>query len=466
MRLRYHCLSLLCSIVAVAQLAVCRSAAQEHTPSAVSSPQASLQAGSELADYVGLPDENYGWEVREAQRVQNCDLLRLHLTSQRWHGIDWRHVLTLIKPAQADTSRRDAVLVISGGSWKKDWPDNGPETMSANGEARMMAAVANQFGCVVAILSHVPFQPMMGGKHEDEIIATTFSNYLKTQDPTWPLLLPMVKSAVRGMDATAAAAQQHWGLTLNQFTVTGGSKRGWTTWLTGATDPRVTAIAPMVIDMLNMQEQMKLQVESFGGYSEQIDDYTELNLQNALSTPGGRVLQSIVDPFAYREKLTVPKLLIFGTNDRYWPLDACNLYWDQLRGEKHLLYVPNEGHGIKDTARVFGTIAAFHHSRHGGQPLPKIDWEFSQVDGGVTLDVTATKSIDTVRGWVAHADTRDFRDARWEERVCQDNGQNAWQLAVPSPQQGFMACFAECISVADTMPAFFSTNVRIFSAPE
>lgn len=464
MRFRYYCVSFLCSIVAVGGFAVGQTEAQEQAATSIANPQVNLRTGSELADYVALPDENYHWELRERQTIQNCDVLRLHLTSQRWHGIDWRHTLTLIKPNHMDASREDAVLVISGGNWKKDWPDNGPKSMPASGEAQMMAAIANQFGCVVAVLSQVPFQPMMDGKHEDEIIATTFANYIETQDPTWPLLLPMVKSAVRGMDATSAAAQQHWGVALKQFTVTGASKRGWTTWLTGATDPRVAAIAPMVIDMLNMDAQMKLQVDSFGDYSEQIDDYTELNLPNMLSTPSGRVLQSIVDPFAYRKKLTLPKLLIFGTNDRYWPLDACNLYWDQLSGEKYLLYVPNEGHGIKDTARVFGSISAFHHSQHSGQPLPKIDWEFSQVDGGVTLDVTTRGSIDTVRGWVAVADTRDFRDARWEERACRSTGQGAWQLAAATPQQGFMACFAECISVADAMPAFFSTNVQIFSA--
>ena len=423
-------------------------------------PQASLSplAGTELSDYVAKPDDNYRWEVREENKIQNCEVLRLHLTSQRWQGIDWRHVLTLVKPNNLDTSREDAVLIVSGGDWHKEWPDNGPASVPVRGEAQLMASVANQFGCVIAILSQVPLQPMMDGKHEDELIAASFAKYMESQDSSWPLLLPMVKSAVRGMDATTAAAQERWGVSLNQFTVTGASKRGWTTWLTGATDARVTAIAPMVIDMLNMNAQMK--------HQEQIADYTDLNLPAVLSTPGGQKLQSIVDPFAYRERLTMPKLLIFGTNDRYWPLDACNLYCEQLLGEKHLLYVPNQGHGIKDYARVIGSISASHRSRHGGKPLPQLDWEFAHANTQVMLDVTAKGGVDTVHGWVAHAPTRDFREAKWEQKACQTSGDGAWRLAVETPSDGFMACFAECISNEDATPAFFSTNVRIFPANE
>ena len=53
--------------------------------------------------------------------------------------------------------------------------------------------------------------------------------------------------------------------------------------------------------------------------------------------------------------LKQPKLLLLGTNDRYWPLDALNVYWDGLPGDKYVTYVPNNGHGLKDLpARVRG----------------------------------------------------------------------------------------------------------------
>jgi PhoPQ-activated pathogenicity-related protein len=139
----------------------------------------------------------------------------------------------------------------------------------------------------------------MFDRTEDALIAYTFDQYLKTGEKDWPLLLPMVKSTVRGMDAMQSIVREKWGAHRVVHGV-GRVKRGWTAWLTAAVDKRVMAVAPMVIDVLNMGAQMDHQRETWGEVSEEIRDYAALDLPTRLKTERGQELLSMVDPFSYR----------------------------------------------------------------------------------------------------------------------------------------------------------------------
>jgi len=417
-----------------------------------------------LARYVAKKDESYGWVKRREGVIGETKYAELVLTSQTWRGVKWKHLLFVIRPKSAAPDTKHALLNIAGGSWKARYDEPAGDDDSLPREAPVFAALAEQLKTPIAVLLHVPHQPLFDGKYEDAIIAYTFQQFMKTGDVEWPLLLPMTKSAVRAMDALQEFAKKEWSLDIKTFTVTGASKRGWTTWLTGAVDRRAIAIAPMVIDVLNMAPQMEHQLATWGNYSGQIDDYTKIGLQDQLKSKKGVKLCAIVDPYSYRDRLTQPKLIIIGTNDEYWPLDALSLYWNDLKGEKYILYVPNNGHGIKDYSRVIGSLNALHQQAARGEPLPKLSWEFEEGNATFWLRVKSDKKPKEVRIWSASSPTRDFRKARWEFVAAKAQG-DKYVGAQQFPESGYLAVFAEAVYQLDGIPYFLSTNVKIVKSP-
>lgn len=370
---------------------------------------------SDLVDYVRKDDGAFAWKVAKKIATDTGTVYELDLTSQKWQGITWTHKLQVFVP-KGKKVPPTLVLWNQGGT---------PSTASG----LLGLQICQKVGAPVAFLYGVPNQPLFGGKKEDALIAETFVRFLETKDPSWPLLFPMVKSLVRAMDALQAFAKEEWKTDVKQFVVTGASKRGWTSWLTAATgDPRVKAIAPLVIDTLNFPVQMKNQVTAFGKPSEMIRDYTERKLVPIPATGDGERLWKLVDPWVYREKIAVPKMIINGANDPYWPLDALNSYWDDLKGEKHLLYVPNAGHDLREAdkdgrkelipGRALNTLSAFCKCQVFGKKMPKLTWTIDKSNDTWIIQARSDVKFKEARGWATNAKTRDFRASHWKMMPC------------------------------------------------
>jgi PhoPQ-activated pathogenicity-related protein len=420
--------------------------------------QTSVAPSDALAAYVAKPDDAFEWRLQRRHTHRQAQIIELHLRSQRWRNELWKHQLLLIRPHGVADERR-AVFVIGGGRWRDEYETATGEAPLPE-DAELFVAIARLLRTPVVVLGQVPFQPLFG-MSEDRLIAHTFEQYLATGDPEWPLLSPMVKSVVRAFDASSEASRREWGTPLERFTVIGGSKRGWTTWLTAAVDRRVTALAPIVIDALNMERHFPHQTEAWGAPSVEIAPYTELGLDRILASPQGAELRQIVDPFSYRDVLTQPKLVILATNDEYFPPDSANLYFGALHEPKYLLYLPNEPHSVRGYAPVLRGLRALHAASRGGPPLPRLEWQYEARGDVLTLCIRAAEAR-ALHLWTAVSADRDLRDAQWRDVERARRGQA--RFALRRPADGYVAVFGEARFGAGLQAFTLSTSLAVWPA--
>ncbi|HUZ45861.1 MAG TPA: PhoPQ-activated protein PqaA family protein [Terriglobia bacterium] len=412
-----------------------------------------MTASAQLMEYIRRPDPAFKWQHVATQRVKRGRIYKLYFVSQVWEGIRWEHQLQIYEPN--DVRYTNVMLLwVTGGSAGKN---------SINRGFRM----AEHAGMRVAILYQIPDQPLFGGKREDELIAYTFVRYLHTHNANWPLLFPMTKSVIKAMDVIQAFAPQAWGSPSNKFIVGGASKRGWTTWLAASTgDPRVVAIAPMAIDTLRFPAQLKHQLAVYGHYSRQIHNYTNAGLlkPSVLKTPASRRLWHMVDPYTYQKHLILPKLIVRGTNDPYWTQDALNLYWNNLRGGKWVLYVPNAGHNMRekgdDDARMLDTLGAFARHVASSTPMPSPRWSYLRETSEMRLTIHTRQISEAARLWVAHSATLDFRKSHWTSLRMKQAG-SRFTATVPLPYKDNVALFGEVRYTFNSQPYTLSTQVQI-----
>ncbi len=333
-----------------------------------------------LDRYIAKPDASYAWKLVNTIAGEGYKGYVLELTSQTWRTeaeVDrpvWKHWLTVVKPEKLTTSK--GLLFIGGGSNREPMPT----TISAR-----LSLFALESHSVVAELGMVPNQPLFfadskdKGRSEDDLIAYSRVKQMATKDDEWLVRLAMVKSGVRAMDAVQAflASEAGGRVKVDEFVVSGGSKRGWTTWLVAAVDKRVVAIMPTVIDALNSEAITRHHYQAYGFFSPALKDYVNHKLfPDKIGTPEYQAILAIEDPYNYRQRdrLKIPKYLVNASGDQFFLPDNSQFYFPALQGEKYLRYTPNAKHDLAGTDAREGMLA-YYEAFLKGTPRPRFSWK-------------------------------------------------------------------------------------------
>ena len=417
-----------------------------------------------LDDYVNTPDPAFTYELQADATVTkpNYESRVYHLVSQNWlkdTEVDrtlWEHWVTVCVPKER--THTPAMIVISGGS-------NGG---AAPGPNAALDQIALQTHSVVVEIKQIPNEPLHftgeqmeaykeKGRKEDALITYGWDKFLEGGRAEWLARLPMTKAVVRAMDLVQKEIPD-----VESFFVLGASKRGWTTWTVAAVDKRVMGIAPAVIDVLNFVPSLDNHINAYGFWAPAVSEYEEMNITGRYHSDRMKELLDIVEPYSYRDRLTMPKYIVNSTGDQFFPPNSSKYYFDDLKGEKYLRYMPNTDHGL--SLEAYLNVASFYNALLAGTPRPEFTWK-SEADG--TLVVNCTTAPEKVLLWQAHnPKAKDFRLEEIGKAYTSTllTGENGVYRARPElPDAGYTAFMIELTfkNPDFPLPFVFTTGMNI-----
>lgn len=396
---------------------------------------ASLVTATPLDDYVNAPDTAFKWFYTG----HSFDGLTYtgyvyNLTSQNWltsaesNMPTWTHHVVVVIPKDMDPDYEGtAMMYITGGD--NNNPTSYPDAKDE--DVFVTAAICVNAKLPCAVLYQVPNQPITytndpwhkGGRSEDDNIALTWWQYL--QDPTRPdvvLELPMTKSGTKCMDMMQQVIPKYTktGKPVTRFAVGGASKRGWTTWLVGAVDPRVKAILPIVLDAAYLTDFMRRQFTYYGAWTFALEPYRSCNVTiDAFTSPNWQSLMSFVDMASYFDRVNkLPRYVVNAVGDEFQMPDDWRSFWNKqpfASGIKMGGMMIGEHSLVTAVPEVLTAVSAFVEGYLGGKKtLPLYNWNISDVDGTITL-TTSEKPTSVVIQVADSAQgvSKGRRDFRW-----------------------------------------------------
>jgi len=395
----------------------------------------------------------FSYEIIETQALEGAVLYHIKMQSGKWlteKEVDqpyWWHWLDVVVPNEIETET--ALLFIGGGSQQD-------ENIMIDSLSVQQALHSKS---IIAHLSNIPFQPLRFvqtdtlERYEDDLIAYGWNQFLsngaRSEDAHWLARFPMTRAVVRGMDVIQALSQQT-PKTVETFFISGASKRGWTTWTTAAVDSRVIGMAPLVIDLLNLLPSFEHHYRVYGDWSPAVQDYVNFDIMDWMGSKEFDQLMNYVEPFQYKERFALPKLIVNGTIDEFFVPDSWKFYWNDLPGTNYLQYVPNGNHGLAGQYNTPNVFSFFHRLIYN-EPLPNFDWK---VDKGLFSLSLPTDVPYRLSLWqINHPEKRDFRiwelGKSWVQTPLEKNSTGNYTLQATTGS-GYTASLIEVVFYPDS----------------
>jgi PhoPQ-activated pathogenicity-related protein len=225
------------------------------------------------------------------------------------------------------------------------------------------------------------------------------------------------------------------------------------------------AIIPIVIDLLNVVPSFNHHWKCYGEWSYAVDSYVNEGIMEWMGSKEFDQMLSVMEPYNYIDQLDLPKFLINATGDEFFVTDSWQFYWNDLKGDKHLQYIPNTSHGLKNTEGDYDlkSLTAFYKAVITDTELPNYEWHVSQDSIFLKVD----HNNYAVKQWEAvNKETRDFRvdtiDRTWVSETLQQSEDGSYAVKISQPETGYKAGLLEITFNPDSdIPYIFTTGTVV-----
>ena len=266
-----------------------------------------------MEDYIESTKDEFSYEIEEIIYEDEWTGYHIKMISGEWldnkkvSEVNWWHSVDIIIPKEVKTS--SGIMFIDNGVSSENYFRLDDDVIN----------YSNKLGAIIVNVSNIPFQPVnflesnQESFLEDDLIAFSWNKFLKSggskKDLEWLPRLPMTRAVVRSMDLAQEIAIQN-NIQLDNFVVSGASKRGWTAWTTAAVDKRIVGVVPMVIDLLNVIPSFENHYRSYGEFSLAVQEYVNYEIPDWMQTDEFKTLLEYVEPYSFKESFTMPKYII------------------------------------------------------------------------------------------------------------------------------------------------------------
>jgi hypothetical protein len=390
----------------------------------------------------------------QADPTRKIRWVRARFFSHDWKDGPWRGTVQVALPVAIAENRRGFAAMCPGGTSKK-----GREP-GFDAKRDFVERTVLELGIPVAI---IPSQGTHLGKTEiHEMSDAMTKRFVETGDPGWLAAWPGAALRARALTVIGKLA----GHPIRSAVHMGTSISAGQGWVWAACDERVKGV---------------IGTGSIGPFRKVYPERPLRKRLDFLSKAPDPVKELFVkhrDPSVFAARITVPALVVVGSNDFATPPSVLPEFVAAFRQTPHLVSVPNFGHGC-GTRRHHNSFRMWIDHTLFGRPLISVTMEKIAVTDGrlactatvsgeptvkaVSLIYAASSNLDFLQSRYSRAGQKDnYSKAKWTVAPMQQRG-GKWTVDIPLPS-GTPPHIAACVDVEEEWlgrPGYASTVVRL-----